>query len=157
MTHFLDENFVVAVCFVIFVYLSYRPIKKAIINSLDARINDIKTKLEETEKLKHDAKLLLEEVETEIKNFEKEKGTILRNAEQNTEKLIEIRAKEMGLFLEREKNSAIQSINNQSVKSATAMRVEFMNSVLSIVRSYLAETKNNSVSDEEIVAHFLKK
>ena len=63
----------------------------------------------------------------------------------------------MGLFLEREKNSAIQSINNQSVKSATAMRVEFMNSVLSIVRSYLAETKNNSVSDEEIVAHFLKK
>lgn len=157
MTHFLDENFVVAACFVIFVYLSYRPIKKAIINSLDARINDIKTKLEEIEKLKLDAKLLLEEVETEMKNFEKEKKTILRNAEKNTEKLIEIRAKEMGLFLEREKNSAILSINNQSVKSAEAMRVEFMNSVLSIVRSYLAETKNNSVSDEEIVAHFLKK
>ena len=61
--HFFDESFVVAVCFVIFVYLAYRPIKKAIIASLDARIEEIKQKLAQAEKLKADAKSLLDKVE----------------------------------------------------------------------------------------------
>ena len=41
MIHFFDESFVIAVCFIIFIYLAYRPVKKAIIASLDARINEI--------------------------------------------------------------------------------------------------------------------
>ena len=40
--HFFDENFWIAVSFVIFLYFAYKPIKKAIINSLDAKINEIK-------------------------------------------------------------------------------------------------------------------
>ena len=157
MTHFLDESFVVAICFVIFVYLAYRPIKKSILASLDSRIADIKTKLEETEKIKMDAKLLLEEIEREMDNFEIQKKTILQNAAKTTEKLIALKAKEIELSLERTKNSAIASIDNKASKASDAMRVEFMNSVLLMVKTYLAETKNNSVSDEEILNHFLNK
>ena len=157
MISFLDESFVVAVCFIIFIYLAYRPIKKAIITSLDARIEDIKTKLAETEKVKKDAKLLLEEIEQEMEGFEQQKKDIVQNAEKSTAKLIEIRAKEMELILGRTRDSAIKSIDNQSIKSGDAMRIEFTNSVLNMVRTYLVETKNNSVSDEEILNHFLKK
>ena len=74
MYTFLDENFIVAICFVIFLYLSYKPLRRAIISSLDTRIIEIKSKLEETEKLKEDARLLLENIEQEMSGFEMQKS-----------------------------------------------------------------------------------
>lgn len=73
MIHFFDESFVVAVCFIIFIYFAYQPVKKAIIASLDARIEEIKTRLAETEQVKKDAKLFLEEIEREMSAFEERK------------------------------------------------------------------------------------
>lgn len=157
MINFFDESFVVAICFIIFIYLAYRPVKKAIVASLDARIDEIKAKLAETEKVKKDAKLLLEEIEQEMGNFEERKKTIIESAKTSTARLVETRAKEMDLMLARTKDSAIKSIENQRVKAGNAMRVEFTESVLNMVRTYLIETKNNSVSDEEILNHFIKK
>ncbi len=157
MIHFFDESFVVAVCFVIFIYLAYRPVKKAIIASLDARINEIKAKLAETEELKKDAKLLLDEIKQEMEIFEERKKTILESADTSTQRLVETRTKEMELMLARKKDSAIKSIDNQKEKASDQMRAEFTDAVLKTVRTYLIETKNNSVSDEEIISHLLKK
>jgi len=123
MINFFDESFVVAICFIIFIYLAYRPVKKAIVASLDARIDEIKAKLAETEKVKKDAKLLLEEIEQEMGNFEERKKTIIESAKTSTARLVETRAKEMDLMLARTKDSAIKSIENQRVKAGNAMRV----------------------------------
>lgn len=157
MIHFFDESLVVAVCFIIFIYFAYRPVKKAIVASLDARIEEIKAKLAETEQVKKDAKLLLEEIEQEMGTFEERKKDIIESAKTSTERLVETRAKEMELMLARKKDSAIKSIENQRVKASDAMRAEFTESVLNMVRTYLVETKNNDVSDEEILNHFIKK
>ena len=81
MIDFLDESFVVAVCFIIFIYLAYRPVRKAIVASLDARIEEIKAKLAETEKVKKDAKLLLEEIEQEMGSFEERKKNYHRKCQ----------------------------------------------------------------------------
>jgi F-type H+-transporting ATPase subunit b len=157
MIHFFDESLVVAVCFIIFIYFAYRPVKKAIVASLDARIEEIKAKLAETEQVKKDAKLLLEEIEQEMSAFQERKKSIMESAETSTERLVETRAKEMELMLARKKDSAIKSIDNQRVKASDAMRAEFTESVLNMVRTYLVETRNNDVSDEEILNHFIKK
>ena len=157
MTDFFNESFVVAVCFIIFVYLAYRPVKKAIVASLDVRIKEIKEKLSETEKLKQDAKLLLDEIMQEMDAFKERKKSILESAKNSTERLVESRVKEMDLMLARKKDSVIKSIENERVKASNVMRVEFTESVINTVRSYLVETKNNSVSDQEILNHFIKK
>ena len=157
MIHFFDESLVVAVCFIIFIYFAYRPVKKAIVASLDARIEEIKAKLAETEQVKKDAKLLLEEIEQEMGTFEERKKDIIESAKTSTERLVETRAKEIELMLARKKDSAIKSIENQRVKASDAMRAEFTESVLNMVRTYLVETRNNDVSDEEILNHFIKK
>ena len=157
MIHFFDESFVVAVCFIIFIYFAYQPVKKAIIASLDARIEEIKTRLAETEQVKKDAKLFLQEIEKEMGAFEERKKTIIESAKTSTERLVETRAKEMELMLARKKDSVIKSIDNQRVKASNAMRAEFTESVLNIVRTYLTETGNNNVSDKEILNHFIKK
>ena len=157
MIHFFDESFVIALCFVFFIYLAYRPVKKAIVASLDARIDEIKTKLAETEELKKDAKLLLDEIKQEMQVFEERKKSILKSADTSTQRLVETRTKEMELMLARKKESAIKSIDNQKERASDQMRAEFTDAVLKTVRTYLIETKKNSVSDEEIISHLLKK
>lgn len=157
MIHFFDESFVIAICFVVFIYLAYRPVKKAIVASLDARIDEIKTKLAETEELKRDAKVLLDEIKQEMQVFEERKKSILESADTSTQRLVETRTKEMELMLARKKDSAIKSIDNQKDKASDQMRAEFTDAVLKTVRTYLTETKNNLVSDEEIITNLLKK
>jgi F-type H+-transporting ATPase subunit b len=155
MVHFFDESLVIAICFIIFIYLAYRPIKKAIVASLDARINEIKTKLAETEALKQEAKLLLDEIKQEMEAFEERKKSILESADISTQRLIETRKKEMELMLACKKDSAIKSIANQKEKASDQMRTEFIEAVTKTVRAYLIETKNNSVSDEEIITRLM--
>jgi len=86
--HFFDENFWVAISFILFLYFAYKPVKKAIINSLDVKIDDIKQKFAESEKIKTEAKLLLEEIQKEMMNFEEYKKQIINKAKDSTEKLI---------------------------------------------------------------------
>ena len=111
--HFFDENFWIAVSFIVFLYFAYKPIKKAIINSLDAKINEIKEKLAQTEKIKAEAKLLLEETQKEMENFEEYKQQIINKAKASTEKLIEKRTKEMEIALTRKSEEAIKLIENE--------------------------------------------
>ncbi|PCJ25363.1 MAG: hypothetical protein COA94_06380 [Rickettsiales bacterium] len=157
MTHYFDESFVVAICFVAFIYLAYQPVRKAILASLDARIQEIKDKLEETETIRNDAKKLLDDLEHKMSDFEARKQVILDSAEVTTKRLVETKTQEMELLLARKKESAVKFIENQKTKATAAMRDEFTESVLNMVRTYLVETKNNSVSDEEIINHFIKK
>ena len=155
--HFFDENFWVAVSFIIFLYFAYKPVRKAIINSLDARINDIKEKLAQTEKLKAEAKSLLEEVQKEMENFESYKQQLLDKAKISTDNLIEKRTKELEIALTRKSNSATSLIENEKSKISEELKNEFTDTVINIVRNYLIESKNNSVSDEAIINKFIDK
>lgn len=157
MMHFFDESFVVAVCFAIFVYIAYRPVKKAILASLDARIEEIKLKLRQAERLKEDAKALLEEVERELGDFEARKKDIIDSAQHSIERHVEIRNKEISLLLARKKDSAIKAIGNEREKASDMLRLEFTETVLNLVKTYLIKTKNNAVSDQEIIERFIKK
>ena len=157
MIHFFDESFVIAVCYIIFIYLAYRPVKKAIIASLDARINEIKEKLAKAERLKEEAKSLLDEVEKELGRFEARKKDILASAQNSIERLVETKNKEISLLLARKKDSAIKSIDNEREKASDSLKIEFTETVLNLVKSYLVQTKNNAVSDQEIIERFIKK
>lgn len=157
MIHFFDESFVIAVCFIIFIYLAYRPVKKAIIASLDARINEIKEKLAKAERLKEEAKNLLDEVEKELDEFEARKKDIITSAQNSIERFVETKNKEISLLLARKKDSAIKSIDNEREKASNSLKLEFTETVLNLVKNYLVQTKNNAVSDQEIIERFIKK
>lgn len=157
MTHIFDESFVIAICFIIFIYLAFRPVKKAIIASLDARIKEIKQTLNESEKVRSEAKQLLNSVEGELNNFEKKKTDLLANAQNSIERYVEIRNKEINDILERKKESAIKSIEHETQKAGSRMQSEFTHEVLDLVKKYLAKTKNNGIDDKEILEHLYKK
>jgi len=153
---FNDERFIVAICFIILIYIIYRPAKKAIVRSLDDRINEIKNKVAETHELKHDAQLLLEKITQEIQIFEEKKKVILKQASTNTQEMIKIKAQEMKLVLDQQKNLAIECIENQKKKAYKQIHIKFTKSVVKIVKTYLRETKNSFVSNQEINSHLFK-
>lgn len=137
--------------------MAYRPVKKAMIATLDTRIDEIKAKLEETEKVRKDAKKLLGEIEQEMEKFEKHKEHIIESASHSTERLVIAREAEIDHRLTRLKDSAIKHIEAEKAKAGEQMKTEFIESVIDVVQAYLVETKNNSVSDEEIFKHLVKK
>ena len=153
--HFFDESFWVAFCFVLFIVLVYKPIKKAIINSLDARIEEIKRNLEQAQKLKDDARIILEHIELEMQHFEDRKRRIIESAENSTNSLIKTKTKEIDLSINRTRDSATKSIQNMKTKATHDLKEEFTDHVMRLTRDYLEESKNNSVKDEDLLKYLL--
>ena len=69
-----DPTFWVAVAFVVFVVLVFKPIKGALIGGLDAKIAEIRQEVEEAEKLREEAQSLLA-------NYQRQQRQAIQDAE----------------------------------------------------------------------------
>ena len=69
-----DPTFWVAVAFVIFVIAVFKPIKGALIGGLDAKIEEIRSEVEEAEKLREEAQSLLA-------NYQRQQRQAMQDAE----------------------------------------------------------------------------
>lgn len=157
MLHYFDESFIVAICFLIFVFWAYRPIKKAIVNSLDARIEEIKVTMHNAQKLRDDAKIILEQIKMEIEHLESRKQEIINSAEISTNYLIQTKSKEIDMQVHRMRDSAIKSIDSLKNNASKELQEEFTEHVMDLVQSYLKESDNNKTSNQEIVKLLLQK
>ena len=154
--HFIDENFWIAISFVIFVYLAYRPVKKAIFSSLETKIAEIRETLSATEKLKAEAQSLLDRVRQETNELEDKKAQMIADADATINKVTKQRSKEIDLLLTRMQDSVLETIQNKQKIAAATLRDEFMANVLATVEAYLQDTQNNHVSDSEIIDRLIK-
>ena len=126
----IDATFWVAISFLIFVILLvYFKIPSKIKNILDENINQIKRQVEESEKLKEEAKRQLAEYEKRIGDSKSQVNKMIREANNQAEKniiksnevfhkLIEIRKKSTEEKIRQLKNQAIKDIKNASVNIA---------------------------------------
>ena len=69
-----DPTFWVAVAFVVFVVLVFKPIKAALIGGLDAKIAEIRQEVEEAEKLR-------EEAQSMLANYQRQQRQAIQDAE----------------------------------------------------------------------------
>ena len=138
----IDATFWVAVSFFIFLGgLIYLKVPQKINNSLTEKIKEIKKELEEAEKLKKEAKNLLNDYENKIAKSKKESKEILDAAKKISEKVIlEKTAKFHQLMEERKKSTeqkvillkenALKDIKNTAVKiSIEAVKNLVQNSI----------------------------
>ena len=124
----IDATFWIAISFFIFLgVLIYLKVPQKINNSLIDKINEIKKELEEAEKLKEEAKILLSDYENKIDKSKKESKKIIVIAKKESEKtIIENTNKFQQIIDERKKNieqkivqmkeNALKDIENISVK-----------------------------------------
>ena len=126
----IDATFWVAVSFLIFVFvLIYFKVPLKIKSTLDENINQIKNQIDESEKLKEEAKNKLADNEKKYEDSKSEIQKMIKNANDEAEKNIiktnedfhkqmEIRKKNTEEKIRQLKNQAIKDIKNVSVNIA---------------------------------------
>ena len=126
----IDATFWVAISFLIFVILLiYFKIPSKIKNILDENINQIRKQVDDSEKLKEEAKRQLAECEKRIGDSKSQVNRMIKEANDQAEKniiksnevfhkLIEIRKKSTEEKIKQLKSQAIKDIKNASVNIA---------------------------------------
>jgi len=155
--NFLDESFWLAVSFIIFVYLIYRPAKKTILKSLDTKIAEVQERVQKAEKLKEDAKLLFEQTEAQIKNIEALRLQMTEESNAITEEIAQKKIKEIEDFLECKKTETIKLIENQKLVVSKELQTEFCDEVIKLVSEYFQSTQNNHLSESDIAKNLMNK
>ena len=124
----IDASFWVAVSFFIFLIgLIYLKVPQKVNNSLTDQINKIRKELDESEKLKVEAKNLLSNYESKIDKSKKEVQEIINLAKKESEKTIlektekfhqtmEIKKKKAEQKIVQMKENALNDIKNVSIK-----------------------------------------
>ena len=136
----IDATFWVAVSFFIFVAgLVYLKVPHKINESLSSQINEIKKELNESEKLKVEAKNLLSDYENKIDKSKKETQEIINKAKEDSENNILEKTKKFHELIEERKKNAEQKI-------------------IQMKENALKEIKNISINVSiEAVEHLIKK
>ena len=151
----IDATFWVAIAFIIFIAgLIYLKIPQKINFLLNNMIDDIRNELNEAEKLKKEAKNLLNESQEKLENAQKENEQIIRNAREESEKLIieinnkfyqtsENRKKVTEQKIVQMKENAIKNIKNASVKIA-------IESVEKLIKTSINKSKLDNLFEENL-------
>ena len=107
----IDATFWVAISFFIFCgILIYLKVPQKINNFLTEKINEIRKELEESEKLKEEAKNLFSDYENKIDKSKKETKKIIDLAKKESEKAIIEKTKKFHQIIEERKKSTEQKI-----------------------------------------------
>ena len=81
-----DPTFWVAIAFVVFVVLVFKPIKGALIGGLDAKIAEIRQEVEEAEKLREEAQSLLANYQRQQRQAIQDAESIVARAKEEAER-----------------------------------------------------------------------
>ena len=85
----IDATFWVAIAFIIFIAgLVYLKVPQKINSLLNHMIEDIKNEINEAEKLKKEAKNLLNESQEKLENAQKENEQIIKNTQEEAKNLL---------------------------------------------------------------------
>jgi F-type H+-transporting ATPase subunit b len=126
----IDATFWVTISFFIFLgILAYFKIPQKIKDLLEENISNIKSQINEAEKLKEEAKNILSEHEKKISNSKAEVQSMISKANENSEKniiktnedfynLMENRKRNAEERIKQMKNQATKDIKNTSIKIA---------------------------------------
>ena len=151
----IDATFWVAISFLIFiVLLVYFKVPSKVKNILDENINQIKKQVEESEKLKEEAKRQLAEYEKRIGDSKSEVNKMIKDANDQAEKnviksneifhkLLEVRKKNTEEKIKQLKNQALKDIKNASINIA-------FESVEKLLINSLDKTKLDKIYSQSI-------
>ena len=114
----IDATFWVAVSFFIFLgVLIYLKVPQKINSSLNEKIKEIKNELDEAEKLKEDAKKLLNDYENKITNTQRDSHNIIETAKKESEKIIIENTEKFYQLMDNKKKAVEQKISQMKVNA----------------------------------------
>lgn len=143
MIKFFDENFWVAISFIFFIYLIYKPARTAILKALDNKISTIQEEVLKAERLKKDAELLFKKTTERVEQLKLLRAQMLEESKKNLDSTIEAKRLEMVKFLEHKKIETIKLIEEKQVESNKNLERDYCNKVINLTLEYFQASKNN--------------
>ena len=80
-----DPTFWVAIAFLVFVVLVFKPMKLTVLSGLDAKISNIRQEVEEAEKLREEAQSLLAKYQRQQRQAQEDAETIIARAREEAD------------------------------------------------------------------------
>ena len=151
---FSDQQFWVAVSFILFIAAIFNPVRKILTSSLDAQIKDIKNKIEEIENLKNEAQKALDElkdretkVEKEIQNLNLEsEKRIAELKNMSTSKLTD-QIEKRKILAENKIEQLVRDTNNSIKNYISSVAIEATRNILI---QNLSKDKKSALIEESI-------
>ena len=150
-----DATFWVAISFLIFIgALVYLKVPQKINSLLSKIINDIKNELEEAEKLKEQAKDMLNQTQIKFENANKEKEKLIQETKKESEKIIiEINNKFFQTSENRKKitEQKIVQMKEESIKSIKDAAVKIsIESATKLIKTSINKSKLDTLFEENL-------
>ena len=151
----LDATFWVAISFFLFIgLLVYFKIPQKVNEILNQLISNIKNEIDESEKLRNEAKILLDNSQTKLDDAGKEAEKIIDQAKKDSEKLVieinekfhksaEIKKKLAETKIAQMKEAAIKEIKDTSIKIA-------VDSVKKIIATSVDKNKLDAIFEKDL-------
>jgi len=151
----IDATFWVAVSFVLFFgLLIYFKIPQKVNEILNQLISNIKNEIEESEKLRNEAKILLENSQTKLDSVNKETGKIIDQAKKDSDRLVieinekfhkssETKKKLAEIKINQMKDAALKEIKDTSIKTA-------IDSVKKIISTSIDKNKLDTIFEKDL-------
>ena len=151
----IDATFWVAISFVLFIgLLIYFKIPQKINEILNQLISNIKNEIDESEKLRNEAKTLLDSSQTKLDSANNEASKITDQAKKDSEKLVieinekfhksaEIKKKLAETKINQMKEAAIKEIKDTSIKIA-------IDSVKKIISTSVDKNKLDAIFEKDL-------
>ena len=151
----IDATFWVAISFIIFFgALIYLKIPQKVTEMLDKMISDIKNEIDESEKLRTEAKVLLDKAQNKLDTAQSVSNQVLKEAKKDSDKLIielndkfhkssEIKKNLVENKISQMKEAAIKEIKDASIKIA-------VDSVKKIITTSVDKSKLDAVFQKNL-------
>ena len=150
-----DATFWVAVSFFIFLgALIYLKVPRKVNELLTSMITDIKQEINESEKLRADTKSMLDEAQKKLDSADKEVNKILKQAKDDSEKLVLEMNEKFHNSSEMKKNAAKQKINQMKENAIkdiknTSIKIA-IESVKKIISTSVDKSKLDNLFDKNL-------
>ena len=147
---FHTAEFWQAVSFVLFLSVTYRPVKKLILTALDKRSEKIKNDVEEMNKLIAEVGLSLDQVKAQYDSVDQELEGIARNTEREIDLLKKTFEKEITQYIHQKTKQLAEKISADERKALERLRLESVNSAIAVAGDYIEKMMNKEVLEEQL-------
>lgn len=113
---------IILVCLIILVVLAWKPVKKAVLGTLDARADKIRSDLDEAQRLHEEAKSLLAKYQRQLHEGEQLAADILAQAEAQRQRFEEKMRADYDLAMKRRTTLAMERIAQEEAQAVQEVR-----------------------------------
>ena len=145
-----DPTFWTLIAFLIFVVLLFKPVKKALLGGLDSRIAEIRTEVEEAQRLREEAQTLLASYQRKQREAAQEAEEIVARAREEAETHRAEAERQLADLLKRQEALAIEKIGQAEAAATQEVRDVAIDLAIAATEKILAQKATGNLADKLI-------